>query len=129
MRRGFSLWERGTEGSGRLRTYRFAGSAHRAEPQTFQIDDLKRRAVAVATLTAVTPCHHRVIPSGAKDLFPPETYYDTKFHLRYAQMRSGFFVLAKLSGERRCSASLTEAKQSQGGKDARSCVWIRWNLV
>ena len=44
-------------------------------------------------------------------------------------MRSGFFILAKLSGGRRCSASLTEAKHSQGGKDARRCAWIRWNLV
>jgi len=26
-------------------------------------------------------------------------------------------------------ASLTEATISQGGKDARRCVWIRWNMV
>ena len=44
-------------------------------------------------------------------------------------MRNGFFVPAKQSGGRRCSASLTEARQRGGGKDARSCIWIRWNLV
>ncbi|MBQ3270817.1 MAG: hypothetical protein IJH09_12960, partial [Clostridia bacterium] len=68
------------------------------------------------------PSYHHAKPTGFHDV-PDQgsgiAY--TKFHLRYAQMRSGFFVLAKLSGERRCSASLTEAKQSQGGKDARSC--------
>ena len=55
--------------------------------------------------------------------------FHTEFLPRYVQMRSGFFVLAKLNGGRRCSASLSEAKQSQGGKDARSSVWIRWNSV
>ena len=41
-------------------------------------------------------------------------------------MRSRFFVLPKLNGGRRCSASLTAVKQRQGGKDAR--IWLQFGL-
>ena len=108
------------------------GPAQRPDLETLRVSNLPLR---------MTRFQFVVILSEAKDLYimimddviPIPQLRDepcyTKFLLKHVQMWSGFFVLAKLSGGRRCSASLTEAKHSQGGKDARRCAWIRWNLV
>jgi len=42
--------------------------------------------------------------------------YEARF--KSIHMGSGFFILTKLNGGRRSSATLTAVKQSQGGKDA-----------
>ena len=44
---------------------------------------------------------------------------NTIWLLKYVHIRDGFFIGAKLSGGRRSSATLTEAKQREGGKDTR----------
>ena len=49
--------------------------------------------------------------------------------LKSYQIWDGFFVLAKLSGGRRSSATLTEAKRSQSGKDAQRCYDFKRRTV